>query len=64
MVEFAYNNSYYANIRMSPFEALYGRPCRSPLCWEEPGDRAVMSPDFLRACNEKIPQIKQRLLIA
>ena len=43
LAEFAYNNSYQASIGMPPFEALYGRPCRSPLCWEEPGDRAVMS---------------------
>ena len=57
LAEFAYNNSYQASIGMPPFEALYERPCRSPLCWEELGDRAVMSPDFVRACNEKIPQI-------
>ena len=35
LVEFAYNNSYRASIRMAPYEALYGRPCRSPLCWTE-----------------------------
>ena len=64
LVEFAYNNSYQASIEMPSFKALYGRPCRSPLCWEEPGDRAVMSPDFVRACNEKILQIRQRLLTA
>ena len=64
LAEFAYNNSYQASIGMPPFEALYERPCRSPLCWEEPGDRAVMSPDFARACNEKILQIRQRLLTA
>ena len=33
LVEFAYNNSYQASIRMAPYEALYGRPCRSPICW-------------------------------
>ena len=64
LAEFAYNNSYQASIGMPPFEALYKKPCRSPLCWEEPGDRAVMSPDVVRACNEKIPQIRQRLLTA
>ena len=32
LVEFAYNNSYQAGIQMAPYEALYGRPCRSPLC--------------------------------
>ena len=47
---------------MPPFEVLYGRPCRSPLCWEEPGDRAVLSPNFVHECNEKIPLIRQCLL--
>ena len=39
MVEFAYKNSYQASIKMVPFEALYGRKCRSPLCWDDIGDR-------------------------
>ena len=47
---------------MPLFEALYGQLCRSPLCWEEPGDRAVLSPDFVQECNEKIFLICQRLL--
>ena len=47
LAEFAYNNSFQASIGMPPFEALYGRPCRSPLCWEEPSDRDVLSPDFV-----------------
>ena len=33
LIEFAYNNSYQASIQMAPYEALYGRPCRSPICW-------------------------------
>ena len=37
LVEFSYNNSYQASIQMAPYEALYGRPCRSPLCWTEVG---------------------------
>ena len=41
LVEFVYNNSYQASIGMAPFEALYGRPCRSPLRWEEVGDRLI-----------------------
>ena len=41
LVEFAYNNSYQASIRMAPYEALYGRPCRSPLCWTEVGEIEV-----------------------
>ena len=64
LAEFAYNNSFHASIGMPPFEALYGRPCRSPLCWEELGDRAVMSSDLVQECNEKVPLIRQRLLTA
>ena len=39
LVEFAYNNSFQVTIRMEPYEALYGRKCRSPLYWDEVGER-------------------------
>jgi hypothetical protein len=39
LAEFAYNNSYQSNLRMTPFEALYGRRCRTPLNWSHPGER-------------------------
>ncbi|GJR12072.1 putative reverse transcriptase domain-containing protein [Tanacetum coccineum] len=38
LVKFSYNNSYYASIKAAPFEALYGRKCRSPVCWTEVGE--------------------------
>ena len=41
LVEFAYNNSYQASIQMAPYEALYGRPCRSPLCWTKVGESSI-----------------------
>ena len=41
MMEFAYNNSYPANIGMAPYEALYGRKCRTPVCWDEVGERKL-----------------------
>ena len=62
LAEFAYNNSFQASIGMPSFEALYGQLCRLLLCWEEPGDQAVLSPDFVQECNEKIPLIHQWLL--
>ncbi|MCI70769.1 retrotransposon protein, partial [Trifolium medium] len=39
LIEFSYNNSYHASIGMAPYEALYGRKCRTPLCWTKVGDR-------------------------
>jgi hypothetical protein len=47
-VEFSYNNSYQASLKMSPFEALYGRPCRTPLFWNEIGETQVFRPDVLK----------------
>ena len=47
LVELAYNNSYQASIQMAPYEALYGRPCRSPLCWTEVGESSIMGPDLI-----------------
>ena len=62
LVEFAYNNSYQASIQMAPYEALYGRPCRSPLCWTEVGERSITGPDLIRDTPEKVSLIRQRLL--
>ena len=47
LVEFAYNNSYQASIKMAPFEALYGRRCRTPLCWDEVGEHSLLGPDIV-----------------
>ena len=64
LVEFAYNNSYQASIQMAPYEALYGRPCRSPLCWTEVGESSITGPDLIRDTFEKVSLIRQRLLTA
>nr|GFC60162.1 retrotransposon protein, putative, Ty3-gypsy subclass [Tanacetum cinerariifolium] len=44
LVEFSYNNSYHASIKAAPFEALYGRKCRSPVCWTEVGEAQILGP--------------------
>ena len=62
LVEFAYNNSYQASKQMAPYEALYGRPCRSLLCWTEVGESSITSPDLIRDTSEKVSLIRQRLL--
>ena len=49
---------------MAPYEALYGRPCRSPLCWTEVGESSITGPDLIRDTSEKVSLIRQRLLTA
>ncbi|GKB54279.1 putative reverse transcriptase domain-containing protein [Tanacetum coccineum] len=62
--EFSYNNSYHTSIKVAPYEALYGRKCRSPICWSEVGDSQLTSPELIRDTTEKIVKIKNRLLTA
>ena len=57
LVEFAYNNSYQASIQMAPYESLYGRPCRTPLCWTEVGESSITDPDLIRDTSEKVSLI-------
>ena len=64
LVEFAYNNNYQASIQMAPYEALYGRPCRSPLCWTDVRQSSITGPDLIRDTSEKVSLIRQRLLTA
>jgi hypothetical protein len=64
LAEFAYNNSYQASIKMAPFEALYGRRCISPLCWETLGERSLVGPDWVQQTSEKVWEICQNILAA
>nr|GEW98112.1 putative reverse transcriptase domain-containing protein [Tanacetum cinerariifolium] len=64
LVEFSYSNSYHASIKAAPFEALYGRKCRSPVCWSEVGDSQLTGLKLIREINEKIVRIKNRLFTA
>jgi hypothetical protein len=59
--EFSYNNSYQASLKMSPFEALYGRNCRTPLHWDQPGERQVFGPDILIEAEENIRMVRENL---
>nr|GEV16946.1 putative reverse transcriptase domain-containing protein [Tanacetum cinerariifolium] len=62
LVKFSYNNSYHASIKAARFEALYGRKCRSLVCWSEVGESQLTGPELVRETMEKIVQIKNRLL--
>nr|GEY10503.1 putative reverse transcriptase domain-containing protein [Tanacetum cinerariifolium] len=64
LVEFSYNNSYHATIKAAPFEALYGRKCRSPVCWTEVGEAQILGPALIQETTEKIVQIKERMQAA
>nr|GEY60915.1 putative reverse transcriptase domain-containing protein [Tanacetum cinerariifolium] len=61
LVEFSYNNSYHASIKAAPFEALYGRKCRSPICWDEVGEVQLTGPEIVQETTEKVIHIKQRI---
>ncbi|KAD5318351.1 hypothetical protein E3N88_18297 [Mikania micrantha] len=64
LVEFSYNNSYHTSIGAVPFEALYGRKCRSPLCWAEVGESQLTGPELVHETTEKIVQIRNRMAAA
>jgi hypothetical protein len=59
--EFSYNNNYQARLKMSPFKALYGRNCRTPLHWDQPGERQVFGPDIFLKVEENIRIVRENL---
>ncbi|KAK1411706.1 hypothetical protein QVD17_38266 [Tagetes erecta] len=61
LAEFSYNNSYHASIKAAPFEALYGRKCRSPLCWAEIGEKELTGPEIIQETTDKVSQVRKRL---
>ncbi|GJY85121.1 putative reverse transcriptase domain-containing protein [Tanacetum coccineum] len=64
LAEFSYNNSYHASIKAAPYEALYGRKCRSPVCWAKVGEAQLTGPELIQETTEKIVLIKQRMQAA
>ncbi|GKA02233.1 putative reverse transcriptase domain-containing protein [Tanacetum coccineum] len=63
-LSFLYNNSYHSSVRCAPFEALYGKECRSPIMWAEVGEGQLIGPELVQETTEKISQIKDRLKVA
>ena len=64
LAEFLYNNSFQSNIGMALYEALYGRKCRTPLCWTELSERKVIGPDLIQETEEKVKMIRERLKVS
>ena len=64
LLEFAYNNSYQESIQMAPYEALYGRPCRSSVYWTKVGKRTTMGPKLVRDTSEKVDLIQKHILMS
>nr|GFC87662.1 putative reverse transcriptase domain-containing protein [Tanacetum cinerariifolium] len=63
-VEFSYDNSYHASIKATPFEALDGRMCRSPIYWTEVGRAQILGPELIQETIEKLVQIKKGMQAA
>ncbi|GJQ98178.1 reverse transcriptase domain-containing protein [Tanacetum coccineum] len=64
LVEFSYNNSYHTSIKVAPFEALYGRKCRSPVCWAEVGEAQLTELEIIHETTKKIFKIRDRMQAA
>ena len=64
LIEFAYNNSYQSTIQMVPYEALYGRKCRSPLGWFEVGDHSLLGLDMVQDAVRKVRLVRDRMQAA
>ena len=64
LAELSYNNSYQESIRTAPFEALYGKKCKTPLNWVEVGDHGYFGPDFIKEAREQVSVIQSHLKAA
>jgi hypothetical protein len=62
--EFSYNNSYQESLKMAPFEALYGRQCRTPLNWIEPGEKAIFGSDIVVETEATVHRTQENLKVA
>ena len=62
--EFSYNNGYQASLGMSPFEALYGRKCRTPLMWSKVGEHALVGPALIKEAEERVAEVREKLKAA
>ena len=64
LIDFAYNSSCQASIEMAPFEALYGRKCKTPVCWDEVGERRLVGPEIVQLTLDKVKVVHDNLKTA
>jgi len=64
LIEFSYNNSYHSSIGMAPYEKLYGRKCRTSLCWAEVEDKGIIGPEIVQETTQKIKSIQEKMKTA
>ena len=62
LAEFSYNNSDHSSIKMPPYEMLYGRRCRTPICWGEVGQRELGGTDIVLETTQKIDKSRMPML--
>lgn len=60
-MELAYNSSFQATIGMTLHEALYGKRCKTPLCWDEVGELELLGPELIQVTNEAVQKIRARM---
>ena len=61
LVEFAYKNGQQASLGMSPYEALYGRRCRTPVTWDNPVNTVVIGPEFLKEMEQEVVKMRKNM---
>ena len=64
LVEISYNNSYQSTIKIAPFEALYGRKCRTPLCWSDLDEALIIGPEMIQETTKTIRKIQEHIRVA
>ncbi|XP_074289056.1 uncharacterized protein LOC141614198 [Silene latifolia] len=64
LIEFSYNNSYHSSVGMTSFEALYGRKCRSHVCWDDRADAVVLGPEMIQETVEQVHIIRHKMRAA
>ena len=64
LIELTYNNSFHASIGVAPYEALYGRKCRTPLCWYQDGEAILVGPELLEQTTENIRMVRDRMQVS